>query len=132
MKIIATTLVIFSFAVIQTAMAAEKTVTKTSKSTDSQSDSQRDSQSDFQSDSSEASASISSSNSDGKGKVSYNKKEVWKGKVRKQLFALAKSDDGKQCAAAFDGKKVVWELNKGDGKKLEPELKKLLKKLPKN
>lgn len=94
---------------------------KTSKSTKTDSDS----------DSSTASASISSSTKDGKGTVSYNDKEVWKGKVKKQLSALTKAEDGKECAAAFDGKKVVWELNKGDGKKLEPELKKLLKKLPK-
>ena len=71
-------------------------------------------------DSSESSSSMSSSVNNGKGTVKYNDKEVWKGKVKKQLFSLAESVDGKACAAAFDGKK------------LEPRLKKLLRKLPKN
>jgi len=82
-----------------------------------------------------SSNSISSSTTDDKGTVTYNGKEVWKGKVKKGLTAIAKSIDDENLAAAWDGKKLVWENVKGAGKKLEPDLKKALdqqKKLKKN
>ncbi|NNM28288.1 MAG: hypothetical protein HKO57_02110 [Akkermansiaceae bacterium] len=79
--------------------------------------------------SSTSSASISSSVSNDTGSVKYNDKEVWTGKVRKGLNTVAKSVDGADLAAAWDGRKLVWENVKDAGKKLEPELKELLKKL---
>ena len=71
-----------------------------------------------------SSNSISSSVTNGKGSVIYGKKVVWEGKVKKGLSQIAKSENGKNSAAAYDGRKVVWELNEGDGKLLRPKKKK--------
>ena len=74
-----------------------------------------------------SSNSISSSTANDKGTVTYNDKEVWKGKVKKGLTTIAKSVDEENLAAAWDGRKLVWENVNGAGKKLEPDLKKALK-----
>ena len=46
--------------------------------------------------------------------------------MKKGLTTIAKSIDDENLAAAWDGKKMVWENVAGAGKKLEPDLKKAL------
>lgn len=70
-----------------------------------------------------ARASISSSQNGDQGTVTFNGKEVWKGKVEKGLSTVASSVDGKSLAAAWDGKKLVWESEKGAGAALEDKRK---------
>ena len=69
-------------------------------------------------------ASISSSQNGDRGTVTYNGKEVWKGKVEDGLSTAASSVNGKSLAAAWDGKKLVWESEKGAGAALQAQQKK--------
>ena len=89
----------------------QKTVTKTATST--------------------SSVSISVKTNNDESTVTYNNKEVWKGKVKKPVITVAKSVEGKDLAAAFEGKKVLWENVVGAGKQLEDERKKAAKQLKK-
>lgn len=79
-----------------------------------------------------AAASIGATTSDGQGTVTYNQKEVWRGKVRQQLIAIARSVGDKgydgDYAAAWDGKRLVWESVKGAGDKLKGESRELLRR----
>ena len=79
--------------------------------------------------SSTSSASISVQTNNDESKVTYNGKEVWKGKVKKPVITVAKSIDGNDLAAAFEGKKLLWENVAGAGKQLEDERKKAVKRL---
>ena len=71
--------------------------------------------------SSSSSASLTTQQTNDRGSVTFNGTKVWEGKVRKSLIAVSKSVDGKTLAAAFDGKKVVWENAAGVGTQLESE-----------
>ena len=55
----------------------------------------------------------------GKSTVSYQGKAVWSGKTKSQVTAKARTVDGKEYAAAYDGQKVVWENVKGAAKQLQ-------------
>jgi len=65
-----------------------------------------------------ATAGISVKTENGKSLVVYKGKTVWSGKAAGKVTAKAKTIDGKEYAAAFDGKKVVWESPKGAAKQL--------------
>ena len=78
---------------------------------------------------SNASANISVQQNNDEATVKYNGKEVWKGKVEKLVIAVAKSVDGNDLAAAFEGKKLLWENVAGAGKQLEDERKKAARRL---
>ena len=62
-----------------------------------------------------ASASISSKVDGRKGTVVYKGNKVWEGRVRRNLVAIAEALGGRygDCAAAWDGKKLVWENKPG-------------------
>jgi len=74
------------------------------------------------------SVSIGGSQDGEEGKVIYNQKEVWKGKVRTQLLSIAKSIDGVDYAAAWDGEKLIWENLEGAAEKLNGDLRELLQR----
>ena len=71
-----------------------------------------------------SSASISSSVNGRNGTVVYNSEKVWEGRVRNMLTAIAEDLGGKYgaCAAAWDGKKLLWENKPGAAAKLRPKL----------
>ena len=91
-------------------------------------DEKKETKSSVRTSSSTSSVKISVNQTNDEAVVTFNDKEVWKGKVRKSIIAVAKSVDGKDLAAAFDGKKVVWENVAGAGKQLEDERKKAAKR----
>ncbi len=74
------------------------------------------------------SISISASHNGDEGTVTYKNVKVWNGKVRKRLTAIARSIDGEDYAAAWDGKKLVWENVKGAAGKLKDKLRELEKR----
>ena len=76
-----------------------------------------------------SSSNITVSQSNDEATVKYNGKEVWKGKVRKPVIAVSKSDNGNDLAAAFEGRKLLWENVAGAGKQLEDERKESAKRL---
>ena len=61
-------------------------------------------------------AQISSTVINGKGTVTYNGEEVWKGRVKGRLISRTRSVNGTHHAAAFAGDKIVWERKKGEKK----------------
>lgn len=63
--------------------------------------------------------------------MKLNGEEVWSGKVKKGLIAVSKSENGRDLAAAFDGRKLVWENVDGAGAQLEAERKKAADLIPK-
>lgn len=78
-----------------------------------------------------SSSSISVNQSNDEATVKYNGKEVWKGKVKKPVITVSKSENGNDLAAAFEGKKLLWENVNGAGKQLEDERKESAKRLKK-
>lgn len=70
-----------------------------------------------------SSVSISVEQTNDEAVVKFNNKEVWKGEVRKSVIAVSKSENGNDLAAAFDGRKLLWENVAGAGAKLEEERK---------
>ncbi|MBN2507305.1 MAG: hypothetical protein JXQ71_11480 [Verrucomicrobia bacterium] len=64
-------------------------------------------------------AAISVKVHNGRSTVIYKGKTVWTGKAKTQVSAKARSVDGKEYAAAYDGPRVVWENTKGAAKKLQ-------------
>ena len=78
-----------------------------------------------------SSSSISVNQSNDEAIVKYNGKEVWKGKVKKPVIAVSESENGNDLAAAFEGKKLLWENVAGAGKRLEDKRKEAAKRLKK-
>ncbi len=70
---------------------------------------------------SSSSAFLSTQQTNDRATVTFNGTKVWEGKVRKSVIAVSKSVDGKMLAAAFDGRKVIWENAAGAGTQLESE-----------
>ena len=68
---------------------------------------------------SNASAVISVSTSNGKTTITYQGKKVWSGKTTGKVTGKAKSVDGVDYAAAFDGDKVIWENVAGASRHLK-------------
>jgi hypothetical protein len=67
-------------------------------------------------------AGISTSTVNGETVVTWNGKEVWRGKTSGKVAAKAVSEDGKQFAAVLDDGKVLWESEKGAGKIVRKKL----------
>ena len=61
---------------------------------------------------------------DGESVVAYKGKVVWKGKTEKGVDAKETTEDGETNAAAFDGKKVLWENVPGAAKKVWKSVRK--------
>lgn len=66
-----------------------------------------------------AGAGISVSTRNGITTLTYQGKEVWSGKTTGQVTGRAKTVDGVNYAAAFDGNKVIWENMRGAGAKVK-------------
>jgi hypothetical protein len=60
----------------------------------------------------------------GESVVTFEGKEVWKGATKKAVTAKEKTVDGRTYAAAFDGKKVLWENVPGAAEKVGRRAKK--------
>ncbi len=67
---------------------------------------------------------IKVTSADGKCVVTYKGKEVWKGATMGTVAAKEKTVDGKTYAAAFDGRKVIWENVPGAARKVGRPAKK--------
>ncbi len=65
-----------------------------------------------------AAAGVKVTVANGKATVAYKGKVVWSGKAKSRVTAKARTVDGKEYAAAFDGKKVLWENVKGAAKQV--------------
>ncbi len=66
-----------------------------------------------------ASAGINVSTSNGRTTIAYQGKEVWSGKTTGKVTGKAKSVDGVDYAAAFDGDKVIWQNVAGASRHLK-------------
>jgi hypothetical protein len=66
-----------------------------------------------------AAAAIEVKTENGKSTVTYKGKAVWSGKGKAAVTAQARTVEGKEYAAAFDGQKVLWENVKGAAKKVK-------------
>lgn len=73
----------------------------------------------------------------GKGTVTFNGEEVWKGRVKSNdLTAIAKVSNGNESkyaegtelAAVWDGDKLIWENVRGAADELQPEFQKARQK----
>lgn len=56
--------------------------------------------------------------SDGETIVTFRGKQVWKGKAKNKVAGKVKEVGGVTYAAAFDGKKVLWENVRGAAKRV--------------
>jgi hypothetical protein len=63
---------------------------------------------------------ISTSTTNGKTVVRWNGKEVWTGETSGPVSAMAKTVNGKEYAAAFEDKDVLWENVSGAAKEVGP------------
>jgi hypothetical protein len=63
---------------------------------------------------------ISTSTTNGKTVVTWNGKEVWEGETSGPVSAMAKTVNGKEYAAAFEDKAVLWENVSGAAKEVGP------------
>ena len=63
-----------------------------------------------------SSASISVKTVNGQSTVTYNGKDVFTGRTKGKVTAKASSANGTEYAAAFDGKKTIWENVPGAAK----------------
>lgn len=64
-------------------------------------------------------AGIKVATKDGKATVTYKGKSVWTGKVKGRVTGLARTVNGTEYAAAFEGNKVLWENVKGAAKQVK-------------
>ena len=63
-----------------------------------------------------SSACISVKTVTGQSTITYNGKDVFTGHTKGMVTAKASSENGTEYAAAFDGKKVLWENVPGAAK----------------
>lgn len=62
---------------------------------------------------------ISVNSVNGQTTVTYKGEKVWSGHTSRPVSALSSNDNGTEYAAAFDGKKVLWENTSGAAEHLK-------------